>query len=509
MKHFFIFIVFVFASFQKSFGQTQMNYYKSFKKEIGISATSIKTLTVKSYSLSAPIYDYQSDTSSNQLIFSTRKKDPSGRLYVNKGFIAGLDCANDSINWLYESLRFDLNLTGDFLLFSNETKTSRYDKKHGFEVYDFSDRIVYTISANNTGLTYINPKVKDELSCLSLLNGAQLWSAAIPRKEDWMDVKYLNDTTLIIAANGIHAVNINRGLLWSHALLTAEKNQKSLVYSVVNKANVQKINTSYKTSTEDNLLSHLGSNILIDDEVIYFAGKEKLLAVKTNGELLWELDLKELPISKMILTKSGSAITLINLGLSQFKENYVLYGKPFVMNIDAQNGKINSQSKFTSSENLIDFLTQKQSYLLADKKSIIQTNSNNESLETLIPLNDFRYGRFTEFINGDQYYVEKGGYYVPLNFINDNVVYFKTENNKVYGVDKVDVQYEYHFTELFKRDKVYKEKTVIYNYKNTLVINKNFELLATLDIVEETILMRNKLYFFGARVLNILDLDDL
>ena len=41
------------------------------------------------------------------------------------------------------------------------------------------------------------------------------------------------------------------------------------------------------------------------------------------------------------------------------------------------------------------------------------------------------------------------------------------------------------------------------------VINKNFELLATLDIVEETILMRNKLYFFGARVLNILDLDDL
>jgi hypothetical protein len=211
----------------------------------------------------------------------------------------------------------------------------------------------------------------------------------------------------------------------------------------------------------------------------------------------------------MILTKSGSAITLINLGLSQFKENYVLYGKPFVMNIDAQNGKINSQSKFTSSENLIDFLIQKQSYLLADKKSIIQTNSNNESLETLIPLNDFRYGRFTEFINGDQYYVEKGGYYVPLNFINDNVVYFKTENNKVYGVDKVDVQYEYHFTELFKRDKVYKEKTVIYNYKNTLVINKNFELLATLDIVEETILMRNKLYFFGARVLNILDLDDL
>ena len=292
-------------------------------------------------------------------------------------------------------------------------------------------------------------------------------------------------------------------------MLTAEKNQKSIVYSVVNKANVQKINTSYKTSTEDNLLSHLGSNILIDDEVIYFAGKEKLLAVKTNGELLWELDLKKLPISKMILTKSRSAITLINLGLSQFKENYVLYGKPFVMNIDAQNGKVNSQSKFTNSENLIDFLTQKQSYLLADKKSIIQTNSNNESFETLIPLDDFRYGRFTEFINGDQYYVEKGGYYVPLNFINDNVVYFKTENNKVYGVDKVDVQYEYHFTELFKRDKVYKEKTVIYNYNNTLVINKNFELLATLDIVEETILMRNKLYFFGARILNILDLDDL
>lgn len=509
MKYFFIFIVFLFGFTERIIGQAQMNYYKSFKKDIGVSATSVKTLTAKSFSLSAPMYDYQSDTASNQLIFSTRKKDPSGRLYINKGFIAGLDCTNDSINWLYESLRFDLNLTGDFLLFSNETKTSRYDKKHGFEVYDFSDRIVYTIPANNSGLTYSNPKNKDELTCVSLLNGAVIWTATIPRKEDWMDVKYLNDTTLIVAANGIHAININRGLLWSHSLITAEKNQKSLVYSVVNKSNVQKINESYKTTNEDNLLSHLGSNILIDGDIVYFAGKEKLLAVKVDGQLLWELDLKTLPISKMILTKSGSAITLINLGLSQFKENYVLYGKPFVMNIDAQTGKINSQSKFTSAENLIDFLPQKQSYLLADKKSIIQTNSNNESFETLIPLDDFRYGRFTEFINGDEYFVEKGGYYVPLNFINDNVVYFKTENNKVYGVDKVDVQYEYHFTELFKRDKIYKDKTVIFNYKNTFVINKNFELLAALDIVEETILMRNKLYFFGGRILNILDLDNL
>ena len=509
MRHSVIFIFFLIGLVSVSTSQTQMNYFKSYSKDIGISATSIKTLTAKTYSLSSPVYNYQVDTASNQLIFSTRKKDPSGRLYVNKGFIAGLNCENDSINWLYESLRFDLNLTGDFLLFSNETKTSRYDKKHGFEVYDFSDRVVYTIHANNSGLTYNNPKAKDELNCVSLLNGEVLWTANISRKEDWMDVKYLNDSVLIIVANGIHAINIKTGLMWSHPLLTAEKNQKTLTYSVVNKGNVQKINNSYKTSNEDNLLSHLGSNILIDGETIYFAGKEKLIAIKTNGEILWDLDLKTLPVSKMILTKSGSAITLINLGLSQFKDNFVLYGKPFVMNVDAGTGKINSQSKYTSAENLIDFLPQKQSYLLADKKNILQTNSNNESYETLIPLNDIRYGRFVEFINGDEYYVEKEGYYVPLNFINDNVVYFKTENNKVYGVDKVDVQYEYHFTELFKRDKIYKDKTVIYNFKNTFVINKNFELLATLNLVEQSILMRNKLYFFGGRILNILDLDNL
>ncbi|MEI8136834.1 MAG: hypothetical protein WCH21_05860 [Bacteroidota bacterium] len=509
MRHYFIYIFFLFVIIFHCKSQTQINYFKSYSTEIGISATSIKTLTAKTFSLSSPVYDYQIDTTSNQLIFSTRKKDPSGRLYVNKGFIAGLNCENDSINWLYESLRFDLNLTGDFLLFSNETKASRYDKKHGFEVFDFTDRIVYTIPANNSGLTYSNPKIKDELNCVSILNGAIIWTANIPRKEDWMDVKYLNDSVLIIAANGMHAVNIKTGLVWSHSLLTADKNQKTLTYSEVNKNNVQKINDSYKTSNEDNLLSHLGSNILIDGDVVYFSGKEKLLAVKTSGEVLWELDLKSLPISKMIITKCGSAITLINLGLSQFKDNFVLYGKPFVMNIDAATGKINSQSKFTSSENLIDFLSQKQSYLLADKKSVIQTNSNNESFENIIPLDDHRYGRFIEFINGDEYYVDKEGYYVPLNFINDNVVYFKTDNNKVYGVDKVDVQYEYHFTELFKRDKIYKDKTVIYNFKNTFIINKNFELLATLNVVEQSILMRNKLYFLGGRIINILDLDNL
>jgi len=509
MRYFFIFSVVMFVCSLKGLSQTQMNYYKAFTQDVGISATSVKTITAKTYSLSAPLYDYQSDTASNQLIFSTRKKDPSGRLYVNKGFIAGLNCSTDSINWLYESLRFDLNLTGDFLLFSNEAKTSRYDKKHGFEVYDFSDRIVYSIPLNSSGLMYGDPKKPDELNCVSLLNGAVYWTANLSHKEDWVDVKPLNDSVIIIAANGLHAVNVRTGLLWSHTLVTAEKNQKSLVFSVVNKDNVQKINKSCKTTKEDNLLTHLGSNILIDGDVIYFSGKEKLIAVKTSGELLWELDLKEFPISKMILTKSGSAVTMINLGLSQFKDNYVLYGKPFVMNIDAATGKVNTQSKYSSSENLIDFLEQKHSYLLADKKNIFQTNSNTESFESIIPLDDHKYGRFVEFINGDEYYVEKEGYYVPLNFINDNVVYFKTENNKVYGVDKVDVQYEYHFTELFKKDKVYKDKTVIYNFKKTFVINKNFELLATLELVERSIVMKNKIYFFGGKLLNILDLDEL
>ena len=146
----YIFSIVLFGLQTICFSQTQMNYYKAYVKDIGISATSIKTITAKTYSLSAPMYDYQSDTASNQLIFSTRKKDPSGRLYINKGFIAGLNCTTDSINWLYESLRFDLNLTGDFLLFSNETKTSRYDKRHGFEVYDFKDRIIYAIQANSS-----------------------------------------------------------------------------------------------------------------------------------------------------------------------------------------------------------------------------------------------------------------------------------------------------------------------------------------------------------------------
>src|SRR4051812_27206040 len=148
MRYFLIFLIVLLAITYSGFGQTQINYYKSYTRDIGISATSIKTITARTYSLTSPLYDYQADTTSNQLIFSTRKKDPSGRLYVNRGFITGLNCITDSINWLYESSRFDLNLTGDFLLFSNETKTSRYDKKHGFEVYDFSDRVVYTIPAN-------------------------------------------------------------------------------------------------------------------------------------------------------------------------------------------------------------------------------------------------------------------------------------------------------------------------------------------------------------------------
>ena len=53
------------------------------------------------------------------------------------------------------------------------------------------------------------------------------------------------------------------------------------------------------------------------------------MTFKLVNDIKSSIDLKKLPISKMILTKSRSAITLINLGLSQFKENALNRAKEF------------------------------------------------------------------------------------------------------------------------------------------------------------------------------------
>lgn len=486
----------------------QESYYpKSYINNIGTSAISINTLTAKTYSFSHLIYDIKLDSLSKQVYVTTRKKDPSGKLYTNVGMFVGINTINDSLKWFKNITQFEIDVDGEFLFASDTKKTSRYNKTFGYEQFQFPSKIIYTIQKNNFGLMY-NPSSKDELTCVKLQDGALKWKAIIPSQQNWNDVNYLNDSTLIIAANGLHAVNINTGLLWSYSFNTVQKNNKPLVFSYINDDKVKKEFHSVKTSNIEGQISGISSNILINDTLIYFASKDKFICISQSGKLQWEKALDESISSQMLLSKINSDIILLNTGIAQYNDFSVMYGKAYAMSVNANSGSQNYKNN-SSIDNLADYCNFKSDLIFANKTNIAQTNIANTSMESIIEITERQFGKFLEFIDGNKYFVEKEGFFVPLNFINDNVIYFRTDNDKVYGVAKNNVEYEYHYTELYKLNNSIEDKKIITQRNKSIVISKNFELLFNFNIDVPCYVLDNKIYFVKDQYLHIINYSDL
>jgi hypothetical protein len=100
--------------------------------------------------------------------------------------------------------------------------------------------------------------------------------------------------------------------------------------------------------------------------------------------------------------------------------------------------------------------------------------------------------------------VEKEGYFVPLNFINDNVIYFKSSHGKVYGVEGGQIQYEYHESELYQYDTKLVGFRFIKQKFKSYILNANFELVAILDTQDPSFVIKDKLYYKSGRKLNVL-----
>ncbi len=502
-------ILFVFQ-YSLLFPQTKTTYYKKSTINFGTSSVGNNTITAKVFSFNFLTYQVLIDSLANQLIVSVRQKDANGRLFTNRGYHLTIR-DDDSITGILEDSKLEINLLGDYLILSNNLKSSRYNRVHGYEQFEFPSKIIYAIRRNNTGLTY-NPAFKIDndmpLRCVNLNDGSLVWSAPITSKDNWNGFRFLNDTVMIIAAGGLHAVNINTGLLWSYKLTTIDKTAKALTFSSFNKPTFDNYYNGIFTSLDDGQVTQIASNILISDAVIYFASKNKLIAVQNDGKLLWEIDMTGKPISDCVLFDNGENILIVNLGIAQYNDNVIQYGKAFISSYNKKTGALGFEQKEDDFTNVMDIETIEKNRVLANRGEIIQINEDLK-IESLIKLAESKYGKFLEFVNGDDYFVEKEGFYVPLNFINNSVIYFKTDHGKVFGLNKTEIEYEYHYTELFKFNKAIGKKKLLSLKNKSYLISENYELLYTLNSGEPAILMKDKIYFPFEKSIYSVDLKDL
>jgi hypothetical protein len=499
----------LFISF--AWGQKPSLYYSKKQTEIG-SRTDLKPVQATTFSFSAPFYDAFYDSTTSRLFFSTRAKDPTGKVFSNNAFQYCLDVTNDSILWINDVKKYDISRINDYLFFSGEEKTSRFNKKSGFEQYEYPSKIVFTDAKNKIGLSFnklnsINSV--ENLKCISLDDGNLKWSCDITRQFDWNEARYLNDSILLIAASGLHGVNIKNGTTWSHPLITGDDKMKKFVFSPITEESSTLGKASFVSSPLESVVTQISSNILVEEDRIYFAGKDKLICVNHSGKLIWSSDISVSPTGKSFLFINGNDISLFNLGVAAFKERIVDYGKPYLIGMNKMTGAVNFNQSLSIFNSPVDFKISNGTLFVSTREKMYQFNIANGDMLFMLEFNERQYGRFQGFVDGDNYFVEKEGFYVSLNFINDKSTYFMTDHGKIYGLEKNEIAYEYQVAELFELDKKYKNVRLLNQKDNTWVVSKNWELMAKLKTGTKVIIANNKLYYPVGRLLHVIRLNDL
>jgi len=499
----FLVVLFVVCVTPSSFAQIGAERVKTDSIQLGLSSVSVKSIQALALSFDYPITDYLFDSASDLMFVSGKQQDEQSGQMLVKGFFAAID-KKDKVKWIVESSLYDLELQDKYLIVSNEERSVRFNKLAGYDELKYPGRVVITLTNTPFALVY-HENNKDELQCLDLRTGMVKWTARIPGVQDWVDYKMLNDSVLLIAAAGLHAVNINKGFVWTLPLQTSVFTSKSLIYSLAKNATLSKVSRVVHTSQEENQVTQLASNILLSKGRVIMASKNSCLALDEHGKELWNLDLRNYPISKMMLSESDSSILLVNFGLAMHSDRFVNWGRPFILELNPADGKILNQFDLSKIENLADFIQVGNTLVFAGKDDLLEVKPGEPELKTILSLNQNSYGRFVEFINGDEYYIFTEGHFVPLNFINGNLIYFKTDNNKVYGIDGDFIQYEYHFTELYRYQGTFDAKTILMNERNTILISENYELLFELFTSGSLLLADDKMYFVEKNRLLVLD----
>jgi len=509
MKPFFwLFFTFVVFDFNLN-AQSVFNTAYTRTNVVGSSVNSNDSIFATTVHLAYPVYSTVLDTLYGHFVFSCRQRgDGIDDVYMNKGGFAALLYDDNSLMWKNETTLYDFALSGNHLLVSNDNRTVDFDRNLGFAIQRYTSKLFLSVPESQIAFTYASD-TSDMVSCIKLDSVEVIWTARIPRNEDWADVKMLDDTTMLVAASGLHALNLNRGLIWSIPLSTSLSNTGTLVYSPARNNTIKKVSQSFNTCVYDSIITQMSSNILIHDRKIFFASREEVIALAPDGKVIWHCDLRDYEPAKMLIRAHNNQIQLVNFGLAAHLRNFVTRGIPFVLTLNIETGEIEDQYGLAELENLSDFMQSERGMSFGAKETMIEINESSAIVKSKLPLNVSKYGRFHEFIDGNNYYALKGEQYVTLNSIDNELIYFLADNNKVYGIKQDRLLYEYHFTEIFKKAAKVGDKNILRGLKETLVVDANHKLLAKIRLPDNFEVLKEKLYFIDKEKIHIVDLREI
>ncbi len=491
----------------------QLKYIPTSEINIGKNFKTNTDIIANEYVFSDNIFSWNIDDSAKLLTLQLRGTSKNGNDLNDTGNIQLFDFGTNYIKWnkKLDYTTSNVDQYDNMLIKTTDGKSSRLNSENGENLWQAKNTIYYvnTIQKIGVGYKYSDSNSSNILEGIDLNTGKSMWKREVRRDYGLNDISLLNDSVILVAANGLHAVNLKNGTGWDYDATTGKKDHAGTVgTNIVSFAFSALMGTDFEVYSCHDLYTDVVSNVLVDSTSIYMADQKSIIRIDHNGDVRWKENLpKGLP-SKSTLFMKDSLLYMVNLGFAFWNGQSANYGKPFVAGFNTHTGKrVFLTTIDYKKEQINAFNTRQDTLFLLTKSRVYKYSMTNGSELWEQSIKRDSLGELTDFADADVYIKSDSGF-INLNLSDSTKVQVFTRKDKLLILndllkpDKImplnDLYFCYLETEGYK---------FMENGGITVVIDKNNKQVAELNISKNAILKGQTLYEVQGNSVVTIDID--
>lgn len=480
----------------QSFSQNSDINILSKEKALGKYTINNKEIMGIEYTFPERIHETYLDTISGYLTIQTRGISKNGKWVDNKGKILLYDLNNNKLKWS-RAIQYQLNSLEQFsntMILSGNINSFCLDVSNGKNLWEVKNKIYFVEALNNIGIGY---KVKNfnnntnVLEGIDLSNGNVLWTKELNREYGWDGVFYLDSTTLIVVAGGIHSFDIRTGAGWDYNTRTGKRNASIYGSSVIRS---------------------ISSNVLIDSNDFYFSSSEYLVKINSeDGEIFWKYPFPKNMSSSSTLFQMDSLVYMVNYGYAFMGYRQLDHGSPFIACFDKETGKQQFFSLVMVKNDpiLSGSILNENIYISFKNRMAIYSLTDGRLLEEKTIIKK-KQGELKYILNERAYISTSYGHYQSIYTLDSNMVYASTDNNEILIIDEQLQQIgTIEHEDIYMLYLIKDNYQFISNGEQTMILNSEGYKIAEITASPKARLINNILYDRQEETFLAIDLGEL
>ena len=324
-----------------------------------------------------------------------------------------------------------------FLLKRDGYQTSCLNIDSGREMWKATKTLDYVNQTRSIGVgsrRSTSGNITNAVEGIDIPSGQTIWKRNINRKYNLNEILPLNDSVVIVSANGLHSMHLKTGLGWDYNAHTAKKDRSAtIIVNVINLGLSIILGGESELVTGHDLITDLVSNTLVDSTGMYMADKNSLVHLNRRGKVIWKSSLPGNMVSRSTLFFKDSLIYLVNNGWASFNFEPVKYGKTFIAAFSVKTGKkIFLSPVGYKNDEIVDYLTQQDTLYLISTNRVFKYSlqDGSELFEQKMKIDSV--GELTRFGGKNLYIVSDSVPVDPVLPDSAHIGVYTTKNDLLY-----------------------------------------------------------------------------